>query len=59
MRSRRRYQRGTLILETEFTTADGGAVVVIDFMPLRESGPGPNSCVSSSVSAALCRCARS
>ena len=35
VRSRRRYRRGTLILETEFTTADGGAVVVIDFMPLR------------------------
>ena len=35
MRSRRRYWRGTLILETEFTSADGGAAVVIDFMPLR------------------------
>jgi len=35
VRSGRRYRRGTLILETEFTTADGGAVVVIDFMPLR------------------------
>ena len=34
-RSRRRYRRDTLILETEFVMADGGAVVVIDFMPLR------------------------
>jgi GH15 family glucan-1,4-alpha-glucosidase len=33
---RRRYRRDTLILETEFTTADGsGAIVLIDFMPLR------------------------
>lgn len=33
---RRRYRSNTLILETEFTTADGGgAVVLIDFMPLR------------------------
>ena len=32
----RRYRRNTLILETEFTTADGGgAVVLIDFMPVR------------------------
>ena len=30
----RRYRPGTLILETEFVTADG-AVTVIDFMPLR------------------------
>jgi GH15 family glucan-1,4-alpha-glucosidase len=35
-RVRRRYQRNTLILETEFTIADGSAsVVLIDFMPLR------------------------
>jgi GH15 family glucan-1,4-alpha-glucosidase len=35
-RIRRRYRRDTLILETEFTTADGGgAVVLIDFMPVR------------------------
>src|SRR5262245_44218413 len=37
VRIRRRYRHNTLILETEFITADGGgAVVVIDFMPLRE-----------------------
>ncbi|HTV32802.1 MAG TPA: glycoside hydrolase family 15 protein [Methylocella sp.] len=36
-RVRRRYQRNTLILETEFTIADGSAsAVLIDFMPLRE-----------------------
>src|ERR671919_2386856 len=36
-RVRRRYRRDTLILETEFTTTDGtGAIVLIDFMPLRE-----------------------
>ena len=35
-RVRRRYQRNTLILETEFTIADGSAsAVLIDFMPLR------------------------
>jgi len=35
-RLRRHYRRNTLILETEFTTADGsGEVVLIDFMPLR------------------------
>jgi GH15 family glucan-1,4-alpha-glucosidase len=34
----RRYRSGTLVLETEFETADG-AVRVIDFMPRR--GPGP------------------
>jgi GH15 family glucan-1,4-alpha-glucosidase len=33
---RRRYRGDTLILETEFTTTDGsGAVVLIDFMPVR------------------------
>ena len=32
----RRYRPGTLILETDFETA-GGAVRVIDFMPVRES----------------------
>jgi GH15 family glucan-1,4-alpha-glucosidase len=37
----RRYRRNTLILETEFTTADGGgAVVLIDFMPLRGGRAG-------------------
>src|SRR5690349_9558095 len=34
-RSTRRYRGDTLILETDFETADGGAVTVIDFMPLR------------------------
>jgi GH15 family glucan-1,4-alpha-glucosidase len=32
---RRRYRPGTLILETEFTTADG-VVALIDFMPVRD-----------------------
>jgi GH15 family glucan-1,4-alpha-glucosidase len=36
MQVRRRYWRNTLILETEFTTPDGGSAVVIDFMPLRQ-----------------------
>jgi GH15 family glucan-1,4-alpha-glucosidase len=31
----RRYRRNTLILETEFTSTDGGVVVLIDFMPMR------------------------
>jgi GH15 family glucan-1,4-alpha-glucosidase len=35
VRSSRKYRRDTLILETEFTIADGSAVAVIDFMPLR------------------------
>ncbi|QDC14590.1 glycoside hydrolase family 15 protein [Rhodococcus ruber] len=34
----RRYRPGTLILETDFETADG-AVRVIDFMPRRGDGP--------------------
>jgi GH15 family glucan-1,4-alpha-glucosidase len=34
----RRYRPGTLILETDFETADG-AVRVIDFMPRRGTGP--------------------
>jgi GH15 family glucan-1,4-alpha-glucosidase len=34
----RRYRPGTLVLETEFETADG-AVRVIDFMPRRGAGP--------------------
>ncbi|HEX2569334.1 MAG TPA: glycoside hydrolase family 15 protein [Polyangia bacterium] len=35
---RRRYRRGTLVLETEFTTADG-VVRAIDFMPPRGKDP--------------------
>jgi GH15 family glucan-1,4-alpha-glucosidase len=34
----RRYRPGTLVLETEFETADG-AVRMIDFMPRRGAGP--------------------
>jgi GH15 family glucan-1,4-alpha-glucosidase len=34
----RRYRPGTLILETDFETADG-AVRVVDFMPRRAQGP--------------------
>ena len=37
-RSSRRYRPGTLVLESEFETADG-AVRVIDFMPRRGDGP--------------------
>jgi GH15 family glucan-1,4-alpha-glucosidase len=37
-RARRWYHPGTLILETEFTTADG-VVSVIDFMPVRSGLP--------------------
>ncbi|TPG18531.1 glycoside hydrolase family 15 protein [Sphingomonas koreensis] len=36
--TRRRYQGETLVLETEFTTADG-IVAVIDFMPMRGEAP--------------------
>ena len=36
--SSRRYRPGTLVLETEFETADG-VVRVIDFMPRRGDGP--------------------
>jgi GH15 family glucan-1,4-alpha-glucosidase len=35
VRCSRKYRRDTLILETELTVADGSAVVVVDFMPLR------------------------
>src|ERR1051325_2730983 len=35
---RRRYRDGTLILETEYETADG-AVTLIDFMPPRTKNP--------------------
>src|SRR4051795_10444281 len=34
----RRYRPGTLVLETDFETADG-AVRLIDFMPVRGAGP--------------------
>ena len=34
----RRYRPGTLVLETDFETADG-AVRIIDFMPRRRAGP--------------------
>lgn len=34
----RRYRQGTLVLETDFETADGAAPV-IDFMPPRDGGP--------------------
>src|SRR3954462_15212364 len=34
----RRYRPGTLVLETEFETADG-VVRLIDFMPPRNGGP--------------------
>src|SRR5262245_38101258 len=37
-KTRRRYREGTLVLETEFTTA-AGRVRVIDFMPPRERTP--------------------
>src|SRR5262245_52663948 len=39
VRVRRRYLPDTLILETEFTTADGSAAALVDFMPLREGRP--------------------
>ena len=37
-RTERRYRPGTLVLETDFETADG-AVRLIDFMPLRDGPP--------------------
>jgi GH15 family glucan-1,4-alpha-glucosidase len=37
-RTRRRYRDGTLVLETDFETADG-AVTVVDCMPQREVAP--------------------
>src|SRR6516165_452304 len=36
VRVQRRYLPDTLILETEFVTTDGSAVILVDFMPLRE-----------------------
>ncbi len=38
VRASRRYRPGTLVLETDFETAEG-AVRVIDFMPRRGGGP--------------------
>ena len=35
----RRYREGTLVLETEFTTASGGCVRLVDCMPPRHSDP--------------------
>jgi GH15 family glucan-1,4-alpha-glucosidase len=52
--SSRRYRPGTLVLETEFETADG-AVRVIDFMP-RRSGGLPRLIGSSRACAVECRC---
>src|SRR5229473_362658 len=37
-RTHRRYRPDTLILETDFDT-EGGAVRLIDFMPLRDRNP--------------------
>lgn len=37
-RCRRRYREGTVILETQWDTADG-SVIVTDFMPVREGPP--------------------
>ena len=36
--TRRRYREGTLVLETEFETADG-VVRLTDCMPIREQNP--------------------
>jgi GH15 family glucan-1,4-alpha-glucosidase len=36
VRIERRYRHNTLVLETEFTAADGSAAVLIDFMPVRQ-----------------------
>ncbi len=38
--STRRYRGDTMILETEFTTADGGVATVVDFMPRPDDGDG-------------------
>jgi GH15 family glucan-1,4-alpha-glucosidase len=37
-RTTRRYRDGTLVLETDFETADG-AVTIVDFMPMRTAVP--------------------
>jgi hypothetical protein len=58
VRVRRRYRRDTLILETEFTTADGsGAIVLIDFMLVRGGRASSHLVRLVSASAAPCRCA--
>ncbi len=51
----RRYREGTLVLETDFETADGAARV-IDFMPPRD-GDARSSCVSCRGCVAESRCA--
>src|SRR5262245_55086912 len=38
--TRRRYLDSTLLLETEFETAGGGAIAVLDCMPIRPSRSG-------------------
>jgi GH15 family glucan-1,4-alpha-glucosidase len=67
--TRRRYRDGTLVLETEYETAEG-VVAVIDFMPVREdlgesscplsggrpAGATPTWCASSKAAAAGSPC---
>ena len=38
LRTTRRYREGTLVLETDFETAEG-TVTVVDFMPIRDATP--------------------
>jgi GH15 family glucan-1,4-alpha-glucosidase len=38
--SKRQYRGDTMILETEFTTVDGGVATVVDFMPRPDDGDG-------------------
>ena len=54
--SSRRYVPGTLILETDFETADG-LVRVIDFMPRRGQGPPTSDADRRGPEAARSRCA--
>src|SRR4029077_14469687 len=37
--TRRSYRGPTMIVDTELT-CDGGTIVITDFMPIREDGPG-------------------